>query len=178
MENKLKEWWIPVVIGILLVAISFIFMVRPVETFVGLSILFAFSIFLIGGSYTAFALKMQKLSSTWGWYLLLGVLNLVLGAALLFQPDISMQVFVLYIGFWLIFQALHSIHYSLELKKINFSSWWVQMLFGVVELVFGFLIIINPVLGVVSIVYLTAIPIMFVGVAAILFGLKLKGFEF
>ncbi len=179
MENKksITKWWIPFLIGILMVAVSIVFLTHTVETFIGLSILFAFSIFVSGGSYMAFALSNRKVLESWGWYLFLGILEMLIGVALLFQPHISMEAFILFIGFWLTFYALHIIHYAFILKNINFSSWWLQLILGLFILIFGFLTIINPIIGIFSIVYFTAFPIMMIGIAAIALGWKLKEFE-
>ncbi len=178
MENKIKNWWIPFLIGILMVVISAVFISNPVETFVGLSILFAFSIFMSGGGYMVFALRSRKVLDSWGWYLFIGILEMFLGAALLFQPHISMQAFVLFIGFWVTFKAIHAIHYSFIMKNMGIGSWWLQLILGIITGIFGFLIMINPVIGIFSAVYFTAIPMMVIGIAAMILGWKLKQLEF
>jgi len=60
---------------------------------------------------------------------------------------------------------------------MKISMWWLPLVSGILIFIFSFLILINPLMGALSVVYLTAIPLMIYGAMAIYFGLKIRQFN-
>jgi uncharacterized membrane protein HdeD (DUF308 family) len=48
LENKVNKWWLPVLIGISLSAIALFLMSQPIGTFLGLTLVFGWLIFISG----------------------------------------------------------------------------------------------------------------------------------
>jgi uncharacterized membrane protein HdeD (DUF308 family) len=172
--KKVNQWWIPVLVGISLSAISLFLMSQPLGTFLGLTIVFGYVIFLSGAFNVVFAIRNRQFFDGWVWYLMIGVFEIFLGTALLFQPQLSAESLVLFTGFWLLFTAVSRISFSFVLKKMDVTTWWVNLLGAIFTLFFAFLIIINPIIGMFSVVYLVTIPMFVSGIVAIYFGLQLK----
>jgi len=178
INSKVNQWWIPVLTGIALVLVSLFFMTNPVGTFLGFAILFGWLIFTNGGMNMVFAIRNRHFFDGWIWYLMIGVFEMLLGAALLFQPDLSAESLILFTGFWLMFTAVSRISFSLVLKKMEVSNWWITLLSAILTIILSFLIIVNPIVGMISIVYLVSLPLFISGVMAILFGFQLKSINF
>ncbi len=174
MDNKIKEWWIPTVIGIGLMIISAYFMMQPVKTFMALTVLFGWMIFTAGGFNTVFALRNRHIFDGWYIYLIIGLLEAVMGGVMLFQPELSASTLILFVGFWLTFSAVSRISLSFWLKKMELSNWWVSLLSGIILLFFSVLILVNPVFGMISAVYLVSIPLFMMGLLSLFFGIQLK----
>jgi len=174
VNSTIKDWWMPVLTGTALIILSLFMIFRPAATFLGLAILFGWFIFISGGFNLAFAIRNRKKFNGWIWYLLFGLLEMIVGAALLFQPQLSAQALIIYLGFWLTFIAISRISFSFVLKDMGTKNWWWTLLGGILTLIFAFLIIINPIVGMFSAVYFVSIPIFVAGVMAISFGFELK----
>ena len=176
-EMKIKEWWIPTLVGIGLMFMGGFFMLQPVETFMVLTAIFGWLIFTAGGFNTVFALRNRKFFDGWYIYLIIGLLEAVLGAVMLFQPELSATTLIMFMGFWLTFSAVARISLSFWLKKAELPNWWISLLSGIILLFFSILILINPVIGMFSVVYLVSIPIFMAGLLSLFFGIQLKQFD-
>ncbi len=174
LVNKIRHWWIPVLLGALLVVSSFYIAAQPVEAFIGLTLLFGWLIIFNGISNIVFALRNRNFFEGWQWNLMFGIFETVLGIILIFQPHLSAESLMLFTGFWLMFSAISRISFSWVLKKMSVQDWWLSLISGIIMLIFSVLIIINPVFAVISIVYLISIPIAILGFLAILFGFQIR----
>ena len=173
MKNVIN-WQIPILTGIIFIAIGVFLIFNPAHSFVGLTILFGWSIFVIGGFNLAFALSNRKRMKDWVWYLAIGIFEMIVGATLLFQPGLSAQVLIIFTGFWLLFNSVMRLSFSLILKDLGVKSWWWTLLGAIVTMILSFLVILNPIIGFLTVVYLVAFPLIIAGSLAILFGFQLK----
>jgi len=174
LKSKINNWWMPVIVGLGLIGMSIFFMSQPVGTFLGLTVVFGWFIFMTGAFNLAFAINNRHFTNGWIWYLMMGVFEILIGIALLFQPKLSAESLILFTGFWMMFSAFSKINLAFLLKKMEVSSWWINIVVAILTLFLAFLIIINPLFGMLSIVYMISIPILFLGVIAITFGIQMK----
>ncbi len=175
--TKVKNWWLVLLLSVLITVLAIVVMLKPAEAYVALVFYFAFMTMFSGFFNFFFALNNRKNLDSWGWFLFLGILEIVLGIALFLQPHITALVLILYVGFWLTFKAVLSIGYSFELKKLGFRDWWLNLLGGIITLIFSFMMIINPVFGALSVVYLTGITLLLTGIFGIYLSFQLKNLE-
>jgi len=169
-----KNWWIPVIIGLSMLGIAVFMLLNPTIAYLSLSIFFAWMIFFYGILHIAFALSNRKNNDHWGWYLLTGALEFVVGLLMLIFPPLSAEVLRLYMGFWFTFRGAMSISLGWTLKKAKFPGWWWLMLMGFVTMVLSFFIVLDPLFGILSIVVLTALSFVFLGILNLAMGLDLK----
>ncbi len=174
MKDKINQWWVLVLIGLVLTATGIFLLSRPVGTFLGLTIIFGWIIFSVGGMNLVFAIKNKNYFEDWKWYFLLGIIEMFLGVALLFQPQLSASSLILFTGFWMMFTAISRINGSIVLKKLGDPYWSVYLIVGILTFLFSFLIIINPIFAMFALVYSVAIPIILSGISIIYFGFQLK----
>ncbi len=174
LQANIKDWWMPVLTGVALSIIALLMMVFPVQTFAGLAILFGWGLFVQGGFNIAFAVRNRHAFKAWIWYLMFGLIEVVLGISLLFQPELAAQALVLYIGFWIVYMAISRISFSFIMKEMEIKNWWLTLIGGILTLILAFLVMLNPILGVFSVVYLVSFSILMVGLMAISFGWEIK----
>lgn len=55
--------------------------------------------------------------------------------------------------------------------------WWLPLVSGILIFIFSFLMLLNPLIAVFSLIYLTAIPLMIYGAMAIYFGFKIRQYN-
>jgi uncharacterized membrane protein HdeD (DUF308 family) len=172
--STLKHWWVFLLSGILLIALSLYVAFTPVESYVNLAGIFSFLVLVTGLLTIYFSIANRKLIDGWGWYLAGGIFETIVGIGLLYYPEISIIMLPLFIGFWLLFKSAQLIGNSLELKDYGIMDWGWVMLFGILLSIMSFFMILDPVFGFVNVVYLTSISLGIAGIANIVLSLKLK----
>ena len=172
ITGTIKNWWVFLIIGILLLIGSYYMFSTPVESFVGLAGLFSALILVSGLFRIFFALTNKDDIENFGLYLAGGVLDVIVGFLLLKYPGITIVLFSLFIGFWLLFRGFNVISISFQVKKMEDSNWFWILLFGILVVIFAFMAIINPLIGASYLVITLALAIMFAGIANIILALR------
>jgi len=174
LQANVKDWWIPVLTGSLLVFAAFLMIFFPVTSFAGLAVLFGWGLFAQGGFNFVFAVRSRHAFKGWIWYLMFGLIEMALGAYLLFQPELAAQALILYLGFWFTYIGISRISFSFVMKDMGIKNWGWTLIGGILLLILAFLVILNPIFGLFSVVYLVSFSIFLIGVLAISFGWELK----
>jgi uncharacterized membrane protein HdeD (DUF308 family) len=146
----------------------------PKESYVALSWLFSILITANGFANVIFSISNRNYLKGWGWYLAGGILELIFGILLIAYPNMTMVVFPIFTGFWLLFKGVQTIGASLELKEYGILNWGWLMLLGVIVTAFATFMVLFPVFGYHNIVYLASLSIFFLGASNISLSLHLK----
>ncbi len=103
--------------GILSIVVGVLFIRQPVGGLAALTILVA-SLFLVGGSFKIVAALSYRFAH-WGWPLLSGIIDIVLGGMILADfPESALWVLGLFLGISLIFRGVNWIGLGLALKSM------------------------------------------------------------
>ena len=174
VTDSVKNWWVFFIIGILLI-IGAIWMFRtPAESFAGLSGFFSILILLSGFLTIFYAFGNKEDIDSWGLFLAGGILDIVVGLILLNYPKITMVLFAVFVGFWLLFKGISTMSTAFKLKKEDGDNWGWVLFFGVLIVIFAFMSIVNPLIGASYLVYTLAFSLLLLGIANIFISLKLK----
>ena len=135
-------WWLVLVEGIVAALLGFLLLIAPGATLLFLVQVLGFYLFIAG----IFRLIGIFLDSTlWGLKLVGGVLGILAGVLVLRHPlwsgALVPTVLVFYIGFLSIFQGGIAIF-------LAFRGGWEAGVLGVLGILFGFILVINPIVGV------------------------------
>ena len=174
ITGSIKNWWVFLIIGILLLIGSYYMFSTPVESFIGLAGLFSALILVSGLFRVFFALTNKDDIENFGLYLAGGVLDVIVGFILLKYPGMTVVLFSLFIGFWLLFRGFNIISISFQIKKLGDTDWFWILLFGILVVIFAFMAIINPLIGASYLVITLALAIMLAGIANIFLALRLR----
>jgi len=121
MENQLqqsiKHWYLPLILGILLILAGVWVFATPLASYITLSLFFAVTFLVVGIFQIFHAVNNRNDLEGWGWYLVGGILDLVLGILLISQIGASMLVLAFFVGFGVLFRSIMGIGHSIELKK-------------------------------------------------------------
>ena len=77
ITSTIKNWWLYLIFGILLIAFSIWVFVTPLESYVGLAFAFSLLVFVNGASHIYFSVSNRKDLDGWGWYLASGIIELI-----------------------------------------------------------------------------------------------------
>ena len=174
LKGTVKNWWVFLIVGVLLIIASIWIFRTPIESFINLALIFSVLILISGVFSIIFAFTNKDKIENWGLYLVGGILDVVVGFILLSYPGITLVVFSLFIGFWLMFRGFNTISTSLELKKEGVMNWGWILLFGVLITIFAFMSIVNPLIGASYLVFTLAFAIFLLGIANIFLSLQLR----
>ncbi|KZF10135.1 hypothetical protein A2J03_01500 [Rhodococcus sp. EPR-157] len=157
-------WWAVLIRGIFAVIFGIVALAWPEVTVWALVVVFGAYAIVDGLSAIFRAVSARKVESGWVWWLLGGLVSLGAGIVAFVWPEITALAAVFVIGIWAIMGGLLEIAGSIRLRKLDGAAHWGMLLFaGVLELLFGLVLVFFPISGILSIVWL-------VGVFALVFG--------
>lgn len=79
--------------------------------------------------------------------LVLGILSILLGAMIVFNPLALTSILTVGLGLWMIISSTIKIQYALELKRYQEESWLLTLIIAILIMVLGLLVIFNPFSG-------------------------------
>ena len=174
LQANVKHWWIPVLTGTFLIIASLLMIVFPGPTYAALAVLFGWGLFVYGGFNFVFAIRNRDVFPGWIWYLMFGLIEMGLGAYLLFHPGLAAEALLLYLGFWFAFVGISRISFAFLLKDMGMKNWIWTLIGGILTLILAFFMVTNPIVGMLTTVYLVSLSTFLTGAMAIAFGLSLK----
>ena len=174
ITRSVKHWYIPLIIGIILMAAGiYVFMV-PLETYLTLTVLFSISFIVIGLLDIFFSIRNHKILQGWGWYLVGGLLSLAGGIILSIYPGISIVILPFVVGFTLLFFSFHLLGFSFEMKSLGILNWGNAAILSVLGVIFSFMLIVSPLISGISLVTITGVAFIITGVSSIILSFDLR----
>jgi uncharacterized membrane protein HdeD (DUF308 family) len=177
IRYEVKNWWWFLIIGALSVAAGVAIVSRPVEGYVGLSILFTWVMLGTGISQILFALSVSDFMKGWGWTLASGIFDLALGTYLLIYPAVTMATLPFFVGFYLVFRAIYLIGTSIDLNFLGAPGWGWILAGGIGLLILGMLTLRFPAAGAAGIVGVSGSAFMLSGVFNMLLSFQLRSLK-
>ncbi|HOJ08178.1 MAG: HdeD family acid-resistance protein [Ignavibacteriota bacterium] len=174
VKSSAKNWYLLLILGVIFVLMGIWTLWTPVSSLIAISIFFAVT-FLVSGLFeTIYAITNRKIISEWGWNLAGGTIDLLIGILLIANPGLSVVFLLFYVGFAMIFRAIMTIGWAVQLNKLGVRNWGWVLAAGILGLLFSFLLLWNPaVTGLFTVVYLSVAFIM-LGSAQIIISFRLK----
>ncbi|MGB5652980.1 MAG: DUF308 domain-containing protein, partial [Robiginitalea sp.] len=105
IRTSVSYWYIILLIGLIYLSVAFMVMVRPVEALIALATLLGFGFILAGVIEIVFSLANRKEMHNWGWPFVLGVLTLLVGVLFVSNPDFTILLMTLTMGFLVLFRS-------------------------------------------------------------------------
>jgi len=169
-----RHWYLLLILGIILIIVGIWVFSTPVVSYATLSLLFAFSFFVTGILEIIYAVSNRKEMNNWGWSLVGGIIDLVIGILLISLPLTSMLFLAFYVGFGILFRSVMAIGQAINLKTQKAGDWGYLLLIGILGLLFSFILIWNPLFAGFTIVFYTGMAFLIVGIFEIYFSFRLR----
>lgn len=174
IKEAIKHWYLPGIVGLFFVIISIIVFMSPAGSLLTLSFLFALSFVFGGMAEAVFAWINRKQMDNWGWSLAFGIVTFIVGLSLTMHPALSISVLAFYIGFLILFRSVSAISFAVDLKRYGRKDWGVLLAFGLLGIIFSFILIWNPIFAGMSVVVLVALNFLFAGLFSIFLSIQLR----
>jgi uncharacterized membrane protein HdeD (DUF308 family) len=171
--NGRSSWWGIVLRGILACVFGVVVLANPGIGVAALILMFAVYAAVDGVASLATAVNHGRAGLSWGWWLVEGLVSLGIAALALARPGITLLAIVLLIAFRAILLGLVEVGGALGGKGLDHR--WLLGLTGVVSLLFGILLIANPLAGGVALVWVIGVYAVVFGIMLVVVGLRALG---
>lgn len=174
IKDTIKHWYLPLILGIIFIAVGIWSIMTPASTYLSLALLFSVTFFVAGLFEIIFSISHRKQLDGWGWSLASGILSSIIGVLLIVYPQISIITLPLFVGFVVLFQSSMAIAWSIELKKYKVSNWGWLLFAGILGVIFSFILLMNPLFAGLTVAAFTGIALITIGIFHIHFSIELK----
>jgi uncharacterized membrane protein HdeD (DUF308 family) len=173
IRKAINHWYLVTVIGVIFVLLGIWVFRTPMASYLVLATFFSISFLAAGFTEIAFALSNRKELDHWGWFFGSGILSALIGFLLISNPTLSMITLPLYVGFGVMFRSISGISFAFKLKEMG-SEYHSILYLSLAGMVLSFLLIWNPGFVGMTLVTITALIFILLGVIAILLSMKMK----
>ncbi|WP_149276276.1 HdeD family acid-resistance protein [Pareuzebyella sediminis] len=167
-----KYWWAHFLLGFGLMALSIWSYFTPIETYISFALLFSYAMLATGIFEIFNAFNVRKHFQRWSWVFLAGFVDLVIGCYLITYESVTLSILPYILGIWLIFRSLTFIMFYWKINSTEKISKWALAI-AFLNLIFALVILINPLIGELSLVYLVSFALFFMGLFRITLGFQL-----
>lgn len=166
-------WLIPTLRGVFAILFGILLFAYP-----GVSLILMLTFFgafvMVSGIFTVvMAVMRRQFDPMWQTYLMDGIVNIVIGVLVFVWPSITAMALVYIIAAWALISGAMQLVNAFSLRQ-HFPSVWLNMIMGLILVVFGLAVFIHPGAGAVAISYVIALVAFTYGIFAIGFGLQLR----
>ena len=174
-KQAVKDWWLLLLTGIALLVIGIVVFAFPAQSYIGMSLMFGWLILLSGIFQVILSTANKHYITGRGWMLAGGIIEIVLGAILVWNVALSAATLPIFLGFWLMFRGFSAIGLGGDMSSMNVpgSAWTI--ISGILLLLCSLWVLIQPlVFGTTMVVVWVGISLLFAGIAAISLAMQLK----
>lgn len=144
LESKFNSYMLAnCILAILLIVLGIILYVVPsiaIKTVSWLIGLF----FIIQGVLAIYSYIKKERISLLTFNLVYGIISMVIGLLVIINPFAIANILTISLGIWLIVSGGLKINYGLRLKNIKEGSWALTLAVGIISILFGIMVILNP----------------------------------
>lgn len=158
-ENKRNFDVFSLVIGILLIFLGGYSLYRPDTTLAFISIMMGM-IAIIKGIYE---LWFRRGISFW-----LGILDIILGLIFIFKIAVGASFIAVIFAVWFIFDAITQLATANFFKRLDKGYYWVIVILSILSLILGIMLLFNPMLSALTIVWIISIYLITIGILKII----------
>lgn len=135
-KSTLKHWYVPLIIGILLILLGIISIMTPLATYVAISMFISVAFLFTGILQIVFAVSNRNDIDGWGWQLAAGIIYTLLGLYIVINPAITMVTLPFVIAFFTFIQAIFGIATAIEFQQIKLKGWGWMLFWAILGLIF------------------------------------------
>jgi uncharacterized membrane protein HdeD (DUF308 family) len=167
-----RTWWVFLIGGLASVAFGVLAFARPGVALFVLATFFAAYLLVDGISNVIGSLRHRE-KDGWWIMLLMGILGVLVGGFALLNPPISMMAFVYLVAFEAILLGVFLLMLGYKVRQATTRE-WILYVAGALSILFGIVVVMNPAVGSISIVYTIAVWAVIIGVLKVIFAFGVK----
>lgn len=99
---------------------------------------------LFGIDYIVRYLSNNKVTTYSKYSLIVGIVPIICGVFLICNPEVLVSIIPFVAGMIILMDAFEKLKHAIDLKKMNYDEWWVDLVVAILFIVFGIIVIMNP----------------------------------
>lgn len=173
-ERLIKHWWLSLVVGIAAVAVGFVVLVHPAESYYTFALWLGIVVFLSGIAGVVQALSTKNYFVRRGWIVLAAVADIIIGIVLMFSSMLSAVAMPILLGVWLLYRGCAMLVQGLDLRSFGVrDAGWVIFYAAVIIAIAIAILWMPATLGVEAVILFVAIAFITYGVSMVSLGFRL-----
>ncbi len=168
-----RNWWLVLLRGICAVLFGVLAFVMPGVTLVTLVLLYGVYAMADGLLALAAAVMGGAPAPRW-WLAIVGLLGIAAGAVTFLYPVMTATLLLLFIAGWAIAMGAMQIIGAIRLRK-EIDNEWLLIGSGVVSILFGLILVMQPGVGALALLFVIGTYAIIHGVILISLSLRLRG---
>ena len=181
-KSGLKElfstiWWLVLLRGIVVLLMGILLVGRPLPTIVVLVYLLGFYWFFDGIFTLIGSIRGRKSHKDWSWGVFVGIISALAGVIVFTQPYISAVIgvtFMIYVvAIMVFFSGMWSIITGIRVRK-QISNEWSMIMGGVLSVLFAILLMSNPLMSAMTLVWLMGVIALVGGIVLIVISFRIR----
>lgn len=173
-ERLIKHWWLSLVVGIAAVAVGFVVLVHPAESYYTFALWLGVVVFLSGIAGVVQALSTKNYFVRRGWIVLAAVADIIIGIVLMFSSMLSAAAMPILLGVWLLYRGCAMLVQGFDLRSFGVrDAGWVMFYAAVIIAIAIAILWMPATLGVEAVILFVAIAFIAYGVSMVSLGFRL-----
>ena len=172
--ETLKKWWLVLILGIISIGLGIWALANPGAGFSAVSLIVAIDFIVVGVFSVAYVIANRDIIPAWGWDLVAAIIILLLGIAVAAIPGLSESIAIWLFTFGFIFKGIFSIFKAFTFKSEGVKGWGWVLALGIITLILGIMLIVNPIVSALSIDLLAAFGMFSFGISMIVTSIQMS----
>lgn len=172
--KKSTYWWIPLLFGVAFILIGYWILRSPEESFEKITRFIGLIILISGLIQLYFTIRNHSGIPGWGFQLAGDLFDLVVGAALVFNPSLLLKLITLFVGIWLIANSIAIFMKAAESRKDQQRHWAWEFGLGIFLMLLAVAFLWHPLLLGISIAVWTGLAFIILGIFRIVLTFRLR----
>lgn len=168
-----QNWWAVALRGVFGIIFGLIALIVPGATILSLVLFFSAYMLVDGIFGIVAAVRAAQRHERWGLLVLEGIVDIAIGVIALIWPGLTALAFVLMLAAWAIVSGALMLGAAIRLSKAYGRIWLA--IGGLTSILFGILLVIAPVAGLVVLTWWLGAYALIFGIALLVLGFKLRG---
>jgi uncharacterized membrane protein HdeD (DUF308 family) len=166
-------WWLVLLRGIFMVLFGIIALVSPGIAL--LTLVWVFGVYAVLDGIAAVALGIRTRGEAhWVWTIVQGVVSVLAGVIALFWPGITALALLFVVAFWAITMGIGEIGGAFTARRLGSDAWGWTLVAGILNVVFGVLLLIWPSTGIQTLVWLVGVFTLAGGIALTILAFRVR----
>lgn len=170
-----QNWWVLLVRGLAAIVFGVLAWLLPGISLATLVLFFGAYALLDGILGVWHAIAGRKVHEDWWVLLLWGLVGIGVGILTFLAPGVTALVLLFYIAIWAIAKGVLEIVAAIRLRS-EIQNEWLLILGGLLSVVFGILLMVQPGAGALTLLWLIATYAIIFGVVLIVLAFRVRAF--
>lgn len=170
-----RTWWLLLLRGLIAIAFGILIWLQPEISIVALVLIFGVYVLADGvlGIWTAIAGRKEH--EDWWVLFIWGSIGVGIGILTFLAPGVTALALLFYIAVWAVATGVLEIVAAIRLRK-EIKGEWMLVLGGIVSVIFGILLMAQPIAGALALLWLIAVYGVIFGIFLVILAFRVRSF--